>query len=251
MAGATLNSGKVLNIGHRGAPGVAPENTIPSFLKAVETGADGIELDVVLSKDGAVMVFHDYLLQKKTDGQGLLTKHTKSELQALDAGGYFSGEYAGTQMPTLPEVAEALDANTFILIEIKTNPFTGAGIEKEVAAVISEYNLYERVVVSSFNPFSLLRVKEANKKIPVGVLHVPIFQCLLNRASFATMVNPDVLHPHYKLVNDNYMKKAGEKGYRVIPWTVNTEEAMQKMIDMKVDGIVTDHADVFRKMLDS
>ncbi len=249
MIHENFSFGKILNIGHRGAPGVAPENTVPSFSKAVEIGADGIELDVVLSKDGVIMVFHDYYLQKKTDGQGLLTKYTLPELKALDAGSSFSEEYAGTRIPTLQEVVEAMDKKAFIMIEIKTNPFAIPGIENAVAAVISKYNLYNRVVVSSFNPFSLMKVKQVDRNISVGVLHLPFFPAFLNRASFATMVRPDVLHPLYKMVNESYLQKARSKGYRVIPWTVNDKADMKKMVDMGVDGIITNHPDILQKIL--
>lgn len=240
---------KILVIGHRGAPGAAPENTVPSFVKAMELGADGIELDVSLSKDGAVMVFHNYLLNKTTDGRGLLSKRTLPELKSLDAGSFFSGEFAGTRIPVLQEVIDALDDKTLLLIEIKTGITGNRGIEKEVAALVARNDLYNRVVVSSFNPFILMRIKRADARIPVGFLHLPLLPFLMDRGSFVSAVNPEFLHPHHKKVNEEYLSRARARGCCVMAWTVNSKEDMLRMIDLGVDGIITDYPDILRGLL--
>ncbi len=242
-------SGKFLNIGHRGAPSQAPENTIPSFVKARESGADGIELDVALSKDGFPMVFHNYFLNETTDGKGLLAKKNLKELKSLDAGSHFSSEFEGARIPTLEEVIESLHEETFIMIEIKTNFFGIRGIEKAVAAVINSYGLYDRVVVTSFNPLILNRLKGIDINIPLGLLHVPVVPFLLKKASFYTMVSPGLLLPYHKKVNHNYLNLARSGGAKVLPWTVNTEDDMEKMLELGVDGLITDHPDILHDFL--
>jgi len=240
---------KFLNIGHRGAPEAAPENTLPSFLKALELGANGIELDVTLSKDGAIVVFHNYLLHKTTDGRGLLANYTLRELQSLDAGSFFSADYANTYIPTLEEVIEAVGEDTFVMIEIKANPFAVKGVEKEVARFVKSRNLYHRVVISSFSPLILKRVGQFDSRVSLGVLHVPIIPSLLNRCSFKTMTGAGVLHPLHGLVKPGYLNQARKAGAKVIPWTVNRKEDMEKMMELGVDGLITDHPEVLGSVL--
>ncbi|NLI70430.1 MAG: glycerophosphodiester phosphodiesterase [Firmicutes bacterium] len=242
--------GKMMILGHRGSPREAPENTIPSFLTALERGADGIELDVTLSRDKALIIIHDYTLSRTTDGRGLAARRTLEQLKSLDAGSYFSRQFAGTRIPTLQEVIEALGRKAFIMIEIKTS-LVGANMETAdaVAAVVARHDLYKRVVVSSFNPFALVRTRKTDPHIPVGLLHFPLVPSLLQRGSFADMVRPAVLHPHHRLVNRKYMEQARMLGCRVIPWTVNAEEDLNRMMQMGVDGVITDYPGRIRKVL--
>ena len=102
-----FGTGRIVVLGHRGSPQEAPENTLPSFRKALEQGADGVELDVHLTCDGALVVFHNYTLSGTTGSRGFLAKRTLEELKELDAGFSFSREYAGTPIPTFTEVVEA------------------------------------------------------------------------------------------------------------------------------------------------
>ncbi len=248
MSTKAFSESKILNIGHRGALDAAPENTIASFKKALEMGGDGVELDVSLSKDGAIMVFHDYWLNKKTDGKGLLAGKTKAELQSLDAGSAFSEEYRGEKIPTLGEVVESLDKNAFVMVEIKTNFFGKPGIEEAVASLIKRYNLYERVVVSCFNPKSLKRIKAFDSGIPIGLLHFPVLPWKGYLNHFHKKLLPEVLHPYHKSVNENYMAFAKEKGCRVITWTLKEEQDMHAVIKAGVDAVITDYPDLFRKI---
>src|SRR5512136_1224893 len=106
-----------LNIGHRGASAAAPQNTLAAFRKAMELGADGVELDVQLSADGAVVVIHDFTVDKATDGTGRVAAKTLAELKALDAGSRFSPQFAGERIPTLAEVFEAIDGKLLVNVE--------------------------------------------------------------------------------------------------------------------------------------
>lgn len=239
---------RVLNLGHRGFPEKAPENTTPAFVKAMEAGAHGIELDVRLSSDGALVVIHNRTVDQTTDGRGQVSRLTLAELKALDAGAWFSPEFAGTRISTLEETIEALPKNAFINIEIKSSAVTGSALEQKVSAVINSHSLYGRVIVSSFNPFSLVRIKKMNRRIPVGMLYLPILP-VLPRFNLLNLIKPEALHPHYKKVNAAYMAQARFQSYRVNVWTVNTLAEMKKMLDMGVDGIITNRPDILDQLL--
>lgn len=240
----------VLNIGHRGAREVAPENTIASFLAAEMIGAHGIELDVMLSQDGEMVVIHDYELDATTDGHGPVKDYTLAELKQLDAGSWFDEAFTGERIPTLEEVIEALNPDTLINIELKTESPASDGLENAVVEVIQEYNLYERVIVSSFNPVALLRVKWADRDIPVGLLYATDLPRFLSEGWFIPVLRPEALHPEFKMVDEKYMEWARRKGYRVNVWTVNEAADLRRMLDLEVDGIITDRPDLLRELME-
>lgn len=240
----------LLVMGHRGAPEAAPENTVSSFQAAMELGAHGIEMDVMLSKDDYIVVIHDYDLDKTTDGTGPVKEHTLEQLKALDAGSWFSEKFAGEQIPLLEEVIESLDDTALLNIEIKSMSPTTDGLEKAVVTVIQEYNLYDRVMVSSFNPISLIRVKLADKQIPVGLIYSADLPAFLSDGWFIPLLRPEALHPQFEMVDEEYMAWARKKGYRVNVWTVNEKEDIRRMIELGVDGIITDRPDLVRQIME-
>ncbi|HOA34860.1 MAG TPA: glycerophosphodiester phosphodiesterase [Bacillota bacterium] len=239
----------VLNMGHRGAPEAAPENTISSFLAAEALGAHGIELDVMLSRDGKLAVIHDYDLDATTSGKGPVKDYTMAELKKLDAGSWFDEAFAGERIPTLEEVIEILDPQTLLNIELKTESPATDGLENAVVEVIREYDLYDRVLVSSFNPIALLRVKWADKKIPVGLLYAPDLPRYLSEGWFISILRPEALHPEIRMVDEKYMEWARKKGFRVNVWTVNEAADLKRMLDLGVDGIITDRPDLLRELM--
>ncbi|WP_461369797.1 glycerophosphodiester phosphodiesterase [Candidatus Darwinibacter acetoxidans] len=239
----------VLCLGHRGAPEAAPENTISSFLAAEALGAHGIELDVMLSRDGEIAVIHNYELDATTSGKGPVKDYTMAELKQLDAGSWFHEAFAGERIPTLQEVIEIIDPQTLINIELKTESPATDGLEQAVVKVIQEHDLYDRVVVSSFNPIALLRVKWADKKIPVGLLYAPDLPRFLSEGWFIPLLRPEALHPEIRMVDEKYMEWARKKGYRVNVWTVNEAADLKRMLDLGVDGIITDRPDLLRQIM--
>ena len=149
----------MLILGHRGARGHAPENTMASFQAALDMGADGIELDVQMTKDGKVVVCHDHSLERTSNGSGWLVEHTREELRALDFGSWFSPQFAGEKIPTLREVLQwAAPTRLIVNVEIKHGPVIYEGIEEKVSALIRECRMVERVIVSSFYHPSLLKI---------------------------------------------------------------------------------------------
>lgn len=242
---------EMLNFAHRGAREAAPENTLSAFLAAEIMGAEGIELDVMFTKDNQLAVIHDYELDRTTDGEGSVKDYTMAELKELDAGSWFDQAFTGERIPTLQEVLEIIDTDTLINIELKSESPITDGLEQAVVEVIGDYNLYGRVVVSSFNPIALMRVKQADKDIPVGLLYAPDLPRYLAEGWFIPILRPEQLHPRHDLVDEKYMDWARKKGYRVNVWTVNEAADLKRMLELEVDGIITDRPDqLLRHMLE-
>lgn len=148
-------------IAHRGASAYAPENTMTAFEKAIELGAQGLELDVQLSSDGKLVVIHDEKLDRTSNAKGWVKDKTLDELKSLDFGSWFSKAFAGEKIPLLDEVMELISAWDGILnIEIKSGVVIYPDIEQKVAAAISKFNMHDRIIVSSFNHYSLVNLRK-------------------------------------------------------------------------------------------
>ena len=156
---------------HRGYSGRYPENTMLSFQKAAETGCDGIELDVQLTRDGTVVVIHDEAVDRTTDGTGLVKDYTFEELRKLDAGTIKGGRYGFCPVPSFEEYCEWASQYGFVTnVEIKTGVYYYEDIEEKTLEIIKKYHLEDRIMFSSFNHLSLERLKELAPDIPRGAL---------------------------------------------------------------------------------
>jgi glycerophosphoryl diester phosphodiesterase len=240
---------RVLNLGHRGASHDAPQNTLAAFHLANAYGADGYELDVQLSKDGIPVVIHDFSVDKTTDGSGRVSSFTLEEMKRLDAGSKFSAEFAGERIPTLEEVFDVLQADTIVNVELKTASPGDNGLEDATIALIRGRKLEDRVIVSSFNPFSLLRVRRRAPELKVGLLYAPDLPLYLRRAWFRFVLKPAALHPRYQMVDAQYMTWAKKQGYDVNVWTVDDPTDMRHLSGLGVNAIITNRPDVLRDVL--
>ncbi len=238
-----------LNFAHRGASSEAPENTLVAFLLAADLGADGIELDVQLSKDGEVVVIHDMTLETTTDGQGPVSERTLAELKELDAGGWFDPVFAGQRIPTLAEVVETIAQRLLLNIELKTVSPRDEGLATQVVRIIENNHLLDRVVVSSFNPLALRRVKQLNPWIPIGLLYTPDAPIFLRRPWFRHLLKLEALHPNHTLVDERFVRWARERHYRVHTWTVDDPGRMWQFVRQGVDVIITNRPDLLRQVL--
>ena len=215
-----------LNFAHRGASHHAPENTLAAFILAAEMGAEGIELDVQLSKDGALVVIHDFGLETTTDGTGPVRERTLIELRELDAGLRFDPAYAGQRIPTLQEVIDAVGHRLLLNIELKTSSWRDDGLARAVVQSIEDNDLLDRTVVSSFNPLALYRVNKLDRFVSTGLLYAPDLPMPLRISWTRHLLKLDAIHPHHSLVDDRYVKWARERGYRVHTWTVDAPDRM-------------------------
>lgn len=235
---AGMASGETLLMAHRGAMVSAPMNTMAAFELAVEQGADGIELDVQLSRDGHVAVLHDFSLDATTDGSGPLAQKSLSELQELDAGGWFSSEFAGEGIPTLAQVFESLGDRTLFNVEIKSGGASSSKLAEQVAACIRRFSVGDRVVVSSFDPAVLLNFRRLMPAVMIGFLYdaglQPEYYIPLKKLAH------EARHPRHELVDEAYMGWARENNYYVNTWTVNDRGRAAQLRSLGVNAIISD-----------
>lgn len=242
---------RTLIIAHRGASAVAPANTLAAFAKAKELGANGIEFDVHLTADGVPVVIHNFAVDETTDGSGRVADLTLAQLKQLDAGLKFDPAFAGERIPTLEEVLAFVDSRLLLNIELKTFSLRDNGLEQAVVDQVERHGLGHRVLFSSFNPFSLRRVKRIAPHIPAGLLYATGPPLPLRRGYLAFVAPHEARHPRHTMVDAQYMAWARQRGYRVNVWTVDEPDEMHRLIDLGVDGIITNVPDVLRGALES
>ena len=229
-----------LLFGHRGAPHFEPENTIPSFLRAISDGCNAIELDVHRTRDGHLVVFHDDTLERTTNGTGRVAEHTLAELKALNAAAIWEGRQE--QIPTLQEVVDALPKRVIFNFEIKDfSFFSEQRIELELIRFIRDNNMRDRVVLSSFNPLNIWRVKMADPKIFTALLwYDPTFLSLRHFVG-VHLSHPDLLHPFKENMNWGVNFWSRIKGIPMHVWLVNDEQGMKTFAqDPRIKGIMSD-----------
>lgn len=238
------SKGRTLIFGHRGAKAYAPMNTIPAFELAVAQGADGVELDVWLSKDGYPVIIHDDTVDGTTNGQGNIQEKTLAEIKALDAGSYFDARFAGTQVPTLDEVFEAVGKQLIINVEIKSNEVRRDGIERVVSDCIIRHNMQRRVIISSFDARVLKTFREIMPEVPIGYLYAPNYTFF---PEIMDTLTHEARHPHESVLTEDYVK--GLRGYRINTWTVNEPTRVKELITLGIDAIITDKPDMAVEVL--
>lgn len=238
---------KPLVLAHRGASAYAPENTLAAFNLAFELGADGIELDVSLTRDGIPVVIHDDTVDRTTNGRGAVNQFTLAELQRLDASNRME-KYRGEKIPTLEEALRAVGKRGLVNIEIKSTGLKTDGVEMAVLAAIENTGA-PRVLISSFNPLALRRMFLLDPRLPRGLLYAPRLPIFLRRAWLRPLVRPAALHPHFSMVTRELVAWAHQRGYHVNTWTVDEPDVARRLIEWGVDGIITNKPDVLRKIV--
>jgi glycerophosphoryl diester phosphodiesterase len=246
-----IHSRRPLILAHRGARDRAPENTMAAFRLAAEMGAHGIELDVQLSKDGEAVVIHDFNVDRTTNGKGPAGDLTLAELQKLDAGSWYSPEYASQRIPTLALVFQELGPRLTLNVELKKPISHKNELEPEVVRLIEDSNLTERVIISSFNPLALRRVRRLNPHISTGLLYWPDQPFYLRGRWLQPLVQAQALHPRWDMIDAQFVTRCHQRGLAVRPWTCNEPDAMRRLIDWHVDAIITDYPDLLYKLLNS
>jgi len=243
--------GKMMNkpliIAHRGASAYAPENTLSAFKKAVQMGADGIELDVQLSKDGHVVVIHDTRVNRTSNGNGRVRSLTLKQLKSLDFGSWFSDEFKDETICTLEEVFDYLkDWKGLINVEIKREWFQFTKIEKKVAELIAKFDRQNNTIVSSFSTYSLIMMKIINKDIKTGILYATSSR---NSVTYARIIRVNAIHPWYQNVSLDLMNSANENNIKINTYTVDNPDSIKKLAVIGVGGIITNVPDVALKVL--
>jgi len=253
-----------VNLAHRGASSLAPENTIEAFRLALEAGAGGLELDVHMARDGHIVVIHDATVDRTTSGTGAVSEMTIEELRRSDAGYNFSPDGAptrpyrgkGSRVPTLEEVLREFPG-VAVNIDIKAGL---PGIEAAVLGILRETNALGRVLVVSTTHATVKRFRKiSGGHISTGASRweTGIFY-LLSRLHLEWLARPDYdalqvppIHRGIPLVTPRFIAAAHSRGVRVDVWTINQADEMRSLLDLGVDVIMTDRpgtlAEVLRK----
>ncbi|MEQ7039234.1 glycerophosphodiester phosphodiesterase [Enterococcus hirae] len=224
---------------HRGSSGTHPENTLPAFAEAVRIGADGIELDVHLTKDEQIVVIHDEEVERTTDGKGLVREKTLAEIKKLNAGKWFNTEFQATKVPTLKEVLHLfweMNYRGTVMIEIKTDKYEYAGIEEKVVQQLKAVEWPFRHAYCSFNFHTLERVVKIDPQAQLDLL-LSTSQKKVQLAEDTPWI--EGIHPR----GDWYLEHL--PSMEIFPksircWTINDDQQMTRCFDQQLDAIITD-----------
>lgn len=234
---------KTITVAHRGASGYAPENTFAAFDLAIDMKADYLELDVRMTKDGLLAVIHDETIDRTTNGSGLVKNFTYEELKQFDAGAWFHRKFSGEKIPLLCDVLKKYRGKINFLIEVKEPKKQFGIVERLAKELIEKGDQQLNVVVQSFDTAFLQEFHSVLPSISLGVLigyrHGAITEEHLQQyAAFATYINPNKALVTPKLV---YM--IHQSGMKIMPYTARDIHDIQHLMDMNVDGIITDYPD--------
>ncbi|WP_077326826.1 glycerophosphodiester phosphodiesterase [Virgibacillus siamensis] len=225
-------------IAHRGASKVAPENTMSAFKIAYQSGADGIETDVQLTKDRVPVLMHDERLKRTTNGSGYIKNYTFHELQSLDAGSWFSKNFSGEKIITLHELLKwLLNKPLYLNIELKNNKIDYENLENIVVDMISQFHLQNRTIISTFNPTSVRRLRTVTQQIEIAYLTSKRKHNIIRNAK---QLGANAVHVKYRLLSKKLMQQSKEENMPVRVYTVNRPGRMRRCFDYQCDGIFTD-----------
>ena len=234
---------KTLIQAHRGASAYRPENTVEAFSKAMEMGADGIELDVHLSKDGEIVVAHDARLERVSNGKGYINDYTLKKLKSLDFGKPSPNDHV-CRIPTLSEVFSLVKPSALTVnVELKTTERLYPDLPRKLLNLAGEYAMGERVIYSSFNHYSLKEIKTLDPSARIGLLYE---LGMVDPWVYANYVGADAIHPHYFVIAalPETVALCHEHGVKVNVWTVDEPDAIKLMLKCAVDGIITNKPDI-------
>jgi glycerophosphoryl diester phosphodiesterase len=244
-------------IAHRGFSGNYPENTLIAFQKAVEVGADYVELDVHFSKDKKLVVMHDATLDRTSNGKGEILEKTWAELQQLEAGSWFDAQFSNEKIPALEEAIQLVGGKSKLLIELKNDaknrPYLG--LEEAVAKLLAEYGATSWCVIQSFEPSYLQNLSKSHPEIeihqlilgqlwPFPILHDTHW----HTGDLEQYQEAKAVNPFYRTLSAERVKRMKKQGFKVFTYTVNEPDHMHAVINMGVDGLITNYPDVLMKI---
>jgi len=225
-----------LNLAHRGASAYAPENTLAAFYKGVEQGANGIETDLKMTRDGVAILFHDAVLDRTTNGTGEPGAYTWDELRQLDAGAWFSFRYQGEKLVSFEQFLYAFGSKDLAFAcELKDRQ-----IEDSVLALIDRYRAAKKVVITSFHYEDLVEVRRRNRNIKLGYLVEQINDETLRKV---LDIGARQICPRVETLQPEEVKLAKERGLKVRGWGASTESLMNYALYCGVDGMTVNFPD--------
>jgi len=235
-------------VAHRGFSSVAPENTLAAFRKAIELCADMVECDVRRSGDGRLVVIHDPTVDRTTNGRGAVADMSLAELRELDAGSWFSAEFAGERIPTLEEVLDLPRGRSKLIVEVKEE-----GLEDEVVSAAEARGMDDEVLVASFHYRIGVRMPELDTRFPF----IPL-ACLprnadedesVRVADEAASVNGWMFGVNHTAITPALVRATHAANLRLMAWTVNNEEDIRSVVEMGVDAIASNDLALLLRVL--
>jgi glycerophosphoryl diester phosphodiesterase len=231
---------------HRGASGYAPENTMAAFQLALDLNSDGIELDLHLTKDGHIIICHDEALERTTSGKGFINDFTLEELRRLSAGLWFDERFKEERIPTLDEFLSLVsDTKLIVNFEIKNIPYYYTGIEEKLVQAVAAKQMIDRIIVSSFDHYALAATAKMNPEVKLGLLFSTRILEPWQYASQLPFASYSI-HPDYTFIDEQYIRRCHEFGYKVYPYTVDNRDWYEKMRAAGLDGIFTNYPDLMK-----
>ncbi len=243
-----------LIIAHRGASALAPENTLAAFQKAITDGAEGIEFDVRLSKDGIVVVFHDAALERLTAQKNLVSSLTAEELKKIDVGSWFNerkpnhsnDDFSGERIPTLSQLLEFLkDFKGLIYIELKCRKSETEKLAKAVCEVISDSPLLSNIIVKSFQLEVIPQIRRFCPKVKTAALFAPKIMTILRKekrlVKIAHELGADMISVHFSLATRKLIKKAEKRNLPVTIWTADNPRWVKRAFDLGLFALITNN----------
>ncbi len=240
-------------IAHRGASAYYPENTMAAFEGALEMNAEMIELDVMLTKDGVPVAFHDASLEDHTDGSGELKNYTLNELQKLDAGSWFHPKFSEQKIPTLEEVLAFTSGKISLNIEIKTEAVSDevrGGVEEKSLELVKKYGMEDHVLFSSFDYRAIAHLKELDPDMPAAILYEKSQSDKKLPSELLSKYSADAFNCSYRQLNTKRFKDIRKHNIPVFVYTVDRPSRMRKLLKMNVTGIFTNKPDVLWEVLE-
>lgn len=232
---------------HRGFSGKYPENTMPAFEAAMDLGVDGIEFDVQFSKDGQLVIIHDETVDRTTTGKGLVREYTLEELQQFEASAGFRGQYGFVTIPTLETYLQRVKSTDLITnIELKTGRYEYPGIEAAVLELLRKYDLVDRVIISSFNHFSVLRMQALCPEIKCAFLSD---NWMIDAGKYTASFGVQCYHPHFTNLIPDVVSELKSHALEINTWTVNTAEDALRMQALGIDSVIGNYPDMLKEVL--
>ncbi len=233
-----------VNYAHRGASAYSPENTMISFRKALQLGANGIELDLQRTKDGKIVIFHDKNIDKKSNGKGKISDYTYKELLDFDFGSWFDIKYKDERIVLFENFAkEFLSKSLTFAIELKQE-----GIEKDVLDIIKKYATYDDIYITSFNFNALNNVRAIDSNIKLSWLIEDRIN--IDNISKLLEINGIQICPNAEDVTIEDIKLANKSGVRVRLWGVSNEDIMRKAFNFNIDGMTVNFPDKLKELME-
>ncbi len=239
------NQAQTKIIAHRGFSDIAPENTLIAFQKAIEIGADYFELDVHQTKDGILVVIHDNTVNRTSSNNktGKIRELDYSEILGVKVGysKKFDAQFPDEKIPTLEEALQLAKGKIKVCVELKTD-----GIVNEVDKLIRELDMIEEVIIFAFNDKSLVNIKKLNPEVKTLLLKN---YANIKTLDFVKEINANAIGVGYDTkITKKFVLYAHKNNIKVFKWTVNKEQKMKELIDLQIDGIITNKPDLALKL---